>query len=313
LSYEIAGMKVTYKGNNQLGESSTGFFTFKPVRPSPSPLIHLVIDPPPDSGFRVFCTGISPLGFVRMPQCQSGGVGEPLTLTFENASLIQGNEYTFGVNVYNPGGPPDPDNNYWGLSIQNFNFETFDANLNVKGLDLGSVPMRVYGIGWTSAAPRVMAGVMIQMRVLHPIPAGSLTILAIQAPVGVMFSEDKSTIKVIPLPLPLDARDPNTIAGDILNFNLDPQRDIMSGLYNIRFEVINPTVYPHDNTWAVLAKKNIDVEFSHVLTGYVKGQISPYDLSLTQSVLSAKSHRTFGDATRHLWLTALTLAAWICL
>ncbi|CAE7742223.1 slc10a7 [Symbiodinium necroappetens] len=72
LSYEIMGMGVVYKGNNQLGEAASGFFTFTPVRPSPSPVVHIVVTPPPNAGFRVLCTGISPLGFVFMPSCEHG-------------------------------------------------------------------------------------------------------------------------------------------------------------------------------------------------------------------------------------------------
>lgn len=279
LGYEIIGMAVVYKGNNQLGESSSGFFTFQPVRPSPSPVISLVITPPPNGGFRLFCTGIAPLGFVRMPQCESGGVNDPLTLTFNNASLVASKSYTFGLTVYNPGGPPDPSLNYWGLSIEDYNFKVFDGNLNVPGLDLTSVPLRIYGIGWTSANPKVMATVMIQLRVLHLIPAGSVTVISIQAPEGIMYTEDTSTVRVIPAPLPLRVGSAATITGAVLVLKLDTQRDIPAALYNIRFQVINPMTYPSDNTWSVVANKDIDVVFSHVLVGYLPGQISPYELS----------------------------------
>jgi len=102
-----------------------------------------------------------------------------------------------------------------------------------------------------------------------------------------MFSEDISTVRVIPMPLPLIAGMPATIAGDVLILNLDVNNDVKAALYNIRFEVINPVVYPHDNTWSFFAKKNIDIEFSHVLTGYVQGQVSPFDLSLAGTAIAA--------------------------
>eukprot|EP00434_Breviolum_minutum_P017959 symbB.v1.2.015837.t1/scaffold1189.1/size132999/2 len=72
LSYEIMGMGVVYKGNNQLGEAASGYFTFTPVRPSPAAVVYIVVTPPPSAGFRVLCTGISPLGFILMPNCEQG-------------------------------------------------------------------------------------------------------------------------------------------------------------------------------------------------------------------------------------------------
>ena len=35
-------MGVVYKGNNQLGESASGYFTFTPVRPSPAAVVYIV-------------------------------------------------------------------------------------------------------------------------------------------------------------------------------------------------------------------------------------------------------------------------------
>lgn len=240
-----------------------------------------------------------------MPKCQSGGVDEPLTLTFQNASLKADFAYTFGIQVYNPGGRPLAENNYWGLSLKDHSMTTFDANLDIPGLDLGTVPIRIYGIGWTSAEQKVMATIMIQLRALHTIGAGSMTEIWIQAPTGVMFSEDKSTIRVIPLPLPLRVGTPTAIAGDVLILNIDQQRNIKPALYNIRFEVINPTIYPHDNTWSFLVKRNIDIEFSHVLTGYVPGMVSPYDVNLAQMATTAGTMHRAGYPAMSLVLTSL--------
>merc|ERR1719277_545711 len=97
------------------------------------------------------------------------------------------------------------------------------------------------------------------------------------------------------MPLPLISGMESTIAGDVMILNLDVNSDIKAALYNIRFEVINPVVYPHDNTWSVFAKKNIDIEFSHVLTGYVQGQVSPFDLTIAgQSIVGGAGPRLGG-------------------
>jgi len=301
LGYEIEGMAVTFKGNNQLGESASGFFTFTPVRSSPTSLIYIVITPPPNSGFRLFCTGFSPLGFVYEPTCSSGGTNEELEVMFDNATLTAGDSYTFGVTIYNPGAAPSDANNYWGVSLLDYNYETFDANLDIEGLELGTIALRCYGIGWTSASPRVLSTVMIQIRVLHTISAGTLTRFSITAPEGIMFSEDTDAVKILPSSLPLISGNRATISGDTLYLNLNTNADVEgSRVYNIRFEVINPTAYPHDNTWTLLALKNIDTEFSHVLTGYVLGETSPYDLTLATTSTGAA-----GEASQsRLWLLA---------
>jgi len=312
LSYEIKGMKVSYKGNNQLGESASGFFTFEPVSNAPTKKVSFVVTPPPMSGFRVFCTEISPLGFLRMPQCQSGGVNEPLMLTFQfdNLTINSSQSYTFGIQVYNPGGRPLEENNYWGLSLKDAGGETWDAHLDIPGLDLGTVPMRIYDLGWTSADYKVIAKIMIQLRVLHEIQAGSMTEIWIQAPKGIMFVEDMAAFKVIPLPLPLRVGTPTAIAGDVLIMYIDQQRPITPALYNVRFEVVNPTNYPHDNTWSFLVKRNIDVEFSHVLTGYYPGKASPLDVSMAQSQATTSSAtRLRGHSSLWLWALFSVLAS----
>jgi len=285
LSYEITSMAVTYKGNNQLGESASGFFTFTPVRSSPSAGLTIVVRPPEESGFRLFCTGVSPLGFVAMPECSSGAVNEDLSLKFSNASLLAEEAYTFGVQVYNPGGKPLPSKNYWGIMLKDDVGATFDGNLRIQGLDLKSIPMRCNGLGWTTAAPRVLGTVLVQMRALYPIPGGTITRLMIVAPDGIMFNEDPNAVRIIPLPLPLNVARPSRVAGDRLLLNLDQNQDINAGLYNIRFDVSNPNVYPRDNTWSILLEKDIELLFSHVFTGYVQGQTSPFDLASTGTAL----------------------------
>mmetsp|Transcript_18758 Transcript_18758/g.33313 ORF Transcript_18758/g.33313 Transcript_18758/m.33313 type:complete len:162 (+) Transcript_18758:1-486(+) len=125
---------------------------------------------------------------------------------------------------------------------------------------------------------------MVQLRVLHPIPAGSLQKIIIRAPEGIMYNEDSSSVRILPLPLPLRLAIPTQVAGDLLTLFLDETQDIVPALYNVRFEVSNPTVYPHDNTWSVYAQKDIVVEFSHVLTGYQEGMASPFDINVATAL-----------------------------
>lgn len=54
------------------------YFTFTPVRPSPAAVVYIVVTPPPGAGFRVLCTGISPLGFIFMPNCDAVQASEPV-------------------------------------------------------------------------------------------------------------------------------------------------------------------------------------------------------------------------------------------
>jgi len=283
-------MPVAYRGLNQLGEEGSGFFTFTAVRPSPTTTVHIIVTPPPSSGFRLFCTRISPLALIRMPECTSGGVDAALNLKFETG--VQADQaYTFGIHVYNPGGKPLASNNYWGLTLMDHTMQTFDGNLRIPGLELKSIPMRCNGIGWTSAAARVLNTLLVQLKIMQPIPAGTANRLVVMAPNGVMFSESESAVRVVPIPLPLEDARPTRVAGDLLIFNLDTNADIRMGIYNIRFEVSNPSVYSSDNTWSIRLEKDIEVLFSFVAAGYVQGQESPLDLGKIGSVTSAAQHR----------------------
>merc|ERR1740121_2252888 len=111
--------------------------------------------------------------------------------------------------------------------------QTYDAYLRVPGLELKSMPMRINGMGWTSAAPQLLSTVLIQLRVLHDIPAGTLSEMVIRAPEGVMYSEQQSSVTIVPVSLPLRAGKPTAVAGDLLYLNLDDQQVIEERLYNI--------------------------------------------------------------------------------
>lgn len=276
--YEILACPVTFRGNNQLAVSSTGFFTFAPVRDSDSPILYVVVIPPPNQGFRLLCTGVEKLGFSGTPQCISGAVNEPLTLRFGNGTLVKEEEYTFGVGILNPGGRPDTTLNYWGVLLKDYAKQTFDGNLRIPGLDLKTMPIRGGVMGWLTAVPRVQNTVSMQMRVLHNILAGMITKVEIGAPEGVMHIEGASVL-MAPITLPTLAAKPSTVRGPILTINLDQTKDVAPGMYNIRIEVSNPGSTPWDNTWSLIVYKDIEVEFSNYQVGYNEDQESPYSLT----------------------------------
>jgi len=282
--YDIATMPVTYKGNNQIGEPATGFFTFTPNRASPTAKVYVVVTPPPNQGYNIMCTGpsgsgVEPLGFVLMPECTAGGANQPLTLMWENASIVAGAAYTFGVYMVNPGGVPDPSQNYFGVSLQ-YETETvpqaFDANMQVPGLDLKTLPLRMRnpGMAWSSSASQVLATVLLQVDFLLALTAGYISQIEIQAPAGIMYTVDTSAVKVTRNYLPLEVAEPVTFAGDLLLLNLDESQPIGAGTYNIVFEVSNPGSYPNDNTWGLTVYKDIDVVYTHFTAGYIEGQDS---------------------------------------
>jgi len=280
LGYAISGMGVVFAGNNQLGMPATGFFTFTPVRNSPTPVIRIQFIPPPGGGFVLQCSGVSPLGFVASPSCQSGAMNDPLMLMFNNASLTANFAYTIGIGILSPGGAPNPANNYWGVSLMDYAGNVFDANLRIPGLELQSIPLIANGLGWSTAAPNVMATVLIQFRVLHAIPGGTIAQFIIGAPDGIMYDQDASSVQVLPLPLPLLVATPSTVAGATLSLNLDQSQDIAPAVYNIRFQVSNPGVYPFANIWSLVAEKGVDIPYSNMFTGYMTGQASPFDVSV---------------------------------
>jgi hypothetical protein len=211
--------------------------------------------------------------------CESGDVDEMMRLKFKNVTLLKKIPYTFGVGVYNPGGKPDRDLNYWGCLLRDNLKETFDGNLRIKGLELKSLPVRVGVMGWSTPEPRVLSMVLIQVRVFYEIPAGTVTAIVIRAPLGIMFKQDSNSVSVRPLELPLREASSTTVAGETIHLNLDAAQPVAQGTYNIRFEVSNPGTVALDNTWAVFVKKNLDMEFSHILPGYEPGQVTPVDVA----------------------------------
>jgi hypothetical protein len=295
-------MEVTYKGNNQLSESdAVGFFTFKPMSASPGAQIYMIFTPPEGRGYNLDCTNVQGLAFGTPDRCEATGTDGPLELKFENATILAENSYTIGIGVSNPGGAP-PDGYYWGLLLQDHLRNTFDGNLRIENLILKSVPIRAFAMGWISAEPRVISTVSIQMRVYSEIAPGLVKVVEVQAPSGVMFNEDVDSVKIAPVSLPLTTAQPVQIMGDTLRWNLDKSASIEINMYNLRFEVSNPSVYPSDNTWRLRVMKDIEVEFSHVFTGYTQGQQSPFEVPV---VMASDG----GDARRQHSFPALAAIA----
>jgi uncharacterized protein (UPF0333 family) len=316
--YGIENMPVTYRGNNQLGVLDTAFFQFSPLSDSNSEVLHIQVIPPPNQGYRLLCgseissggqTGyaeVKVLGFSSLQRCEVEGPDTPLTLTFRNGTLSAEKAYTFGVGVLNPGGKPDPNLNYWGVLLKDYQPLTFDGNLRVQGEDLKSVPLRAGQMGWATSAPNVMNTLSLQLRVLHTIFAGSITRIVIGAPQYVRFIEDPAAVTTNPaMPLftgkPTEISNPPEIAGTVgplLMLNLDPNSDINENMYTIRFDCSNPGQTPWDNTWSLLVMKNIELEYSHYKVGFVPGQVTPIDINAVSAKNTNSARRTrSGDST----------------
>lgn len=286
LGYPIEPMKASYKGNNQFGEvGTTSFFTFAPVQKHPdpsegrdSPILYIEISPPPNQGnggYRLNCQNVEPLSFGPYESCTSSGLNMPVLLKYTNATLLALEEYTIGIGVSNPSVQPLDDDNVWGVLLQDRYGVTFDGNQQIQGILLTSRPYRIGSLGWSTAAPRTMAIVMIQFRVLYRVDPGMMKNIQIIAPEGIMYSEGANTVEVVPVALPLLEASPTRVAGNILYLNIDEGFSVSQGIYNIRFEVSNPTEYARDNTWTLLVMRDIETEFSHTMAGYVEGQESP--------------------------------------
>jgi len=293
VGYEIAAMAARFTGNNQLSALATGYFTFTPLRASPSLKVHMLFTPPAGQGYWLKCENVKTLSFGSEKgsySCQSLSQNSPLTLTFKNASLRKGVSYTIGIGVANPSSQPSSENNMWRLLLKDMDKRTFDGNERIQGLVLKSEPVRCGSLGWTESGPQKLSTISIEWRVFSDLPPGRIKAIEIQAPLGVMFSEDVSTVTIAPVPLPLRIAKPIQVLGDILRINLDPSATIEKRIYNLRLEVSNPSRYPNENIWAFRAMKDIDIEFSHVFAGYYDGDESPTKVGV---ILGAS-----GDATR---------------
>jgi hypothetical protein len=309
IGYEISAMAARYVGNNQLGALSTGYFTFTPLRASPSLKVNMVFTPPPGQGYMLQCVGVETLSFDNDPgayTCQSLGQDQPLTLTFVNASMVQGVSYTIGIGVANPAARPDSDANMWSLLLKDMDMRTFDGNQRIQGMVLKNEPVQCRSFGWSESAVESLSTVAIEWRVFQDLIPGRVKAVEVQAPLGVMFSEDTSTLQVAPVPLPLRIAKPVQVLGDILRINLDPGATIEKRIYNIRLQVSNPSSYSRENIWIFRATKDIDIEFSHVFPGYYAGDESPTKVGAVLGPSGDASHR-WGSRRTHRYLSMMAL------
>jgi hypothetical protein len=275
--YEITPMEVVYRGNNQLAESATGFFSFTPVREL-TRRGYIEVTPPTGLGYQLNCQGVKTISLPQTPLCISEEEDRPLRLELTNSTLKVGKTYTFGVGVVNPGGPPPEYANKFGVMLQDVDQNAIDGNMKVPGLELKSIPLRVTNMGWSSAKAQQMARIMIGMIVLHPISAATIDEIRIVSPEGVMYS-DPGSVQMGPDTLPLLENQPISIEGNKVKIKIRKDKDISPGAYNIQFQVKNPSNLPPDNTWMVFAMKGKVEVLTHVIAGYNYGQESDVEVA----------------------------------
>jgi hypothetical protein len=303
--YEIRPMDVIYRGNNQLAEGATGFFSFTPVRD----LVrrgYVEFAPPPDLGYLLNCQGVKVVSLPETPLCLSEEADKPLRLEFTNSTLLKGKTYTIGVGVVNPGAPPPPEQNKFSIMLLDIDMNAIDGNAKVDGLQLRSIPLRVVHLGWSSAEPQEMARIEIRMIVLHPIAVLTIDEILIVSPEGVMYS-DASLVSIGPDQLPLVESSPITVEGNNVKIKLRKDRGISPGGYNVQFQVKNPTALPPDNTWMVFAMKGKEKVLTHVLAGYVYGQPSDVEVASVLAVSEACRSRYYSAAILMLALLSTAL------
>lgn len=276
--YELTAMEASYKGNNKMAEPASGFFTFTPVRTAPTQPVTIEVIPPPH--YKAMCDGIAKVGLPELPLCTASSQWLRLTLT--NGTVRRGETYTFGIGVLNPAARPLETQNFWAIRLRDAQMQTFDGNMRIQGMKLNSLPVRVETMGWSNPRPTSLCNILISLRMLHSIPGGAVTDITIISPEGVMYG-DPSSLVVEPTPLPMAAVNPVTVGGNMLTLALDRNKGIVPATHNIMFVVNNPTRVPMDNTWTVQVKRDVSVEFQHVLAGFVYGQASP-----TSVVMPAK-------------------------
>jgi len=91
-----------------------------------------------------------------------------------------------------------------------------------------------------------------------------------------MFS-DPNSASVQPDKFPVQQPVGFTAAGNVLQVNVDPTQSFESGIYDIYFEVKNPSKrLPNDNTWMTALIYDGQLLFTHVQPGYAFGEPSPF-------------------------------------
>merc|ERR1712054_694217 len=98
-------------------------------------------------------------------------------------------------------------------------------------------------------------------------------------------------VQILP-ELPLVENAKFSIAGNHMIIKVKKQESIMSGRYQVKFQVKNPETLPNDNTWTVQVKKDQqEVCFSHVIAGYNYGEQSPEELLAPVETAKARENK----------------------
>jgi hypothetical protein len=194
-------------------------------------------------------------------------------------------EWTFGVGVTNPGGPPvgtvsnvldgSGTNNFWGLMLKSYEGLTVDANMRVPGVDLRFVDIRYNEMGWDQALGEQMSRIGIKLQWTSDMQGGEIETILLASPPGVMFN-NAETVSILPTPLPILAEKGVHVAGTRLLLVMDRAQTIKAQEYEIRFDVKNPKKVPVDNTWYLQIKRGAEMKYTTVLPGYTYGQSSPF-------------------------------------
>merc|ERR1711985_216067 len=96
-----------------------------------------------------------------------------------------------------------------------------------------------------------------------------------------MGFSDPNSAAVQPDKFPLLAQQPFTAAGNMLTIGVDSSQFFEAGIYEIFFEVKNPSKrLPNDNTWMTALLFDQQLLFTHVQPGYAFGEPSPFVIGM---------------------------------
>merc|ERR550514_1570846 len=278
--FSLTAMLVTVKGNNQKGASGPLFFTITPANTAERKAT-LLVTPPPKQGYRMNCRDAYRVGLPVEPACSTTGAPDAeIALTLENSTIVAGIEYTFSVGVLNPGAEVDKSNNMWAVSLKDRFGAVVDSNRNIQGLTLKHFNARVQSLAWSEVLPAMTSRIRIQIFFNKIIEPQMLDEIKIASPDGVMFSDPNSAM-VSPDKFPVQQPLGFTAAGNMLTIKVNPSQMIESTIYDIFFEVKNPSKrLPNDNTWMTALLYDGQLLFTHVQPGYAFGEPSPFVIGM---------------------------------
>jgi hypothetical protein len=278
--FSLTAMSVTVKGNNQKGASGPLFFTITPANTAERKAT-ILVTPPPKKGYRMNCRDAYRVGLPVEPACSTTGAPDAeIALTLENSTIVAGIEYTFSVGVLNPGVEVEKSQNMWAVSLKDRFGAVVDSNRNIQGLTLKHFPAKVQSLAWSEVLPATTSRIRIQIWFNKMIDPMMLSEIKIASPDGVMFS-DPNSAAVTPDKFPLKQPIPFTAAGNVLQVKVDKSQSFESGIYDLFFEVKNPSKrLPNDNTWMTALIFEDQLLFTHVQAGYAFGEPSPFVIGM---------------------------------